>query len=89
MLSQILSSPKVTSLAPHERLPEILVVPRAVELAGPLRTPLGLAQWKRASCPGKAGTSGFLLCWPRLGTEHLPGALCSGTGSPALGLCSP
>ena len=26
----------------------------AVELAGPLRTPLGLAQWKRASSPGKA-----------------------------------
>ena len=26
---------------------------------------------------------------PGLGTEHLPGALCSGTGSPALGLCSP
>ena len=25
---------------------------------------------------------------PGLGTEHLPGALCSGTGSPALGLCS-
>ena len=24
-----------------------------------------------------------------LGTEPLPGALCSGTGSPALGLCSP
>ena len=24
---------------------------------------------------------------PGLGTEHLPGALCSGTGSPALGLC--
>ena len=23
---------------------------------------------------------------PGLGTEHLPGALCSGTGSPALGL---
>ena len=22
-------------------------------------------------------------------TEHLPGAPCSGTGSPALGLCSP
>ena len=26
---------------------------------------------------------------PGLGTEHLPGALCSGTGSPVLGLCSP
>ena len=26
---------------------------------------------------------------PGLGTEPLPGALCSGTGSPALGLCSP
>ena len=25
---------------------------------------------------------------PGLGTEPLPGALCSGTGSPALGLCS-
>ena len=32
----------------------------AVELEGPLRTTLGLAQWKRASSPGKAGTSGFL-----------------------------
>ena len=31
-----------------------------MELAGPLRTPVGLAQWKRASSPGKAGTSGFL-----------------------------
>ena len=26
---------------------------------------------------------------PGLGTEPLPGALCSGTGSPAMGLCSP
>ena len=26
---------------------------------------------------------------PGLGAEHLPGALCSVTGSPALGLCSP
>ena len=26
---------------------------------------------------------------PGLGPEHLPGAPCSGTGSPALGLCSP
>ena len=32
----------------------------AVELAGPLRTTLCLAQWKRASSPGTAGTSGFL-----------------------------
>ena len=31
-----------------------------VEVAGPLGTPLGLAQWKRASSPGKARTSGFL-----------------------------
>ena len=29
-------------------------------LAGPLGTPLGLAQWKRASSRGEAGTSGFL-----------------------------
>ena len=28
--------------------------------AGPLRTPLGMAQWKRASPRGEAGTSGFL-----------------------------
>ena len=28
-----------------------------VELAGPLGTPLGLAQWKRASSRGEAGTS--------------------------------
>ena len=27
--------------------------------------PLGLAQRKRASPRGEAGTSGFLLCWPR------------------------
>ena len=32
----------------------------AVELAGPLGTPLGLAQWKRASSRGEAGSSGFL-----------------------------
>ena len=32
----------------------------AVELAGPLGTPLGLAQWKRASSRGETGTSGFL-----------------------------
>ena len=31
-----------------------------MELAGPLRTPLGLAQWKRTSSRGEAGTSGFL-----------------------------
>ena len=32
----------------------------AVELVGPLGTPLGLAQWKRTSSRGEAGTSGFL-----------------------------
>ena len=32
----------------------------AVEVAGPLGTPLGLAQRKRASPRGEAGTSGFL-----------------------------
>ena len=31
-----------------------------MELAGPLGTPLGLAQWKRASSRREAGTSGFL-----------------------------
>ena len=31
-----------------------------MELAGPLGTPLGLAQRKRASPRGEAGTSGFL-----------------------------
>ena len=31
-----------------------------VELAVPLRTPLGLSQWKRASSRGEAGTSDFL-----------------------------
>ena len=31
-----------------------------MEVAGPLGTPLGLAQRKRASPRGKAGTSGFL-----------------------------
>ena len=31
-----------------------------MEVAGPLGTPLGLAQWKRASPRGEAGTSGFL-----------------------------
>ena len=31
-----------------------------MELAGPLGTPLGLAQLKRASPRGEAGTSGFL-----------------------------
>ena len=31
-----------------------------MELMGPLGTPLGLAQWKRASFRGEAETSGFL-----------------------------
>ena len=31
-----------------------------MEVAGPLGTPLGLAQWKRASSRGEAGTSDFL-----------------------------
>ena len=31
-----------------------------MELAGSLGTPLGFAQWKRASSRGEAGTSGFL-----------------------------
>ena len=31
-----------------------------MEVAGPLGTRLGLAQWKRASPRGEAGTSGFL-----------------------------
>ena len=31
-----------------------------MELAGPLGTPLGLVQWKRASSRGEAGTSVFL-----------------------------
>ena len=31
-----------------------------MEFAGPLETPLGMAQWKRASPQGEAGTSGFL-----------------------------
>ena len=33
--------------------------------------------------------SRIILLAPGLGTEHLPGALCSGNGSPALGLCLP
>ena len=37
-----------------------------MEVAGPLGTPLGLAQRKRASPRGEAGTSGFLdLAGPR------------------------
>ena len=31
-----------------------------MEVAGPLGTPLGLAQWKRASFRVDAGTSGFI-----------------------------
>ena len=31
-----------------------------MELAGPLGTPLGLSQWKRASSRGEGGTSDFL-----------------------------
>ena len=31
-----------------------------MEFAGPLGTPLGMAQWKRASPRGEAVTSGFL-----------------------------
>ena len=37
-----------------------LETPSRVEVAGPLGTPLGLAQRKRASPRGEAGTSGFL-----------------------------
>ena len=40
-------------LAPHERLPELPIM-------GPLGTPLGLSQWKKASSRVEAGTSGFL-----------------------------
>ena len=46
---------------------------------------LGLCQARNPSLlSGVLGTG-----LPGLGTEHLPGALYSGTGSPALGLCSP
>ena len=31
-----------------------------MELVDPLRTPLGLAQWKRASSRGETGTSSFV-----------------------------
>ena len=48
----------------------------------------GIELQSRARNPSlRSGVLGTGL--PGLGTEHLPGALCSGTGSPALGLCSP
>ena len=66
---------------------------------------LGLLSPSRAELSGPRETTrptkpGIPLCflsvalhrrslYPGLGTEPLPGALCSGTGSPALGLCSP
>ena len=34
-----------------------------MELAGPLGTPLGLAQWKRASSRGETGNLGFPHPW--------------------------
>ena len=55
----------------------------------PTRTPTRAARDRPApgALPALSGVLGTGL--PGLGTEHLPGALCSGTGSPALGLCSP
>ena len=44
-----------------------------MEVAGPLGTPLGLAQRKRASPRGEAGTSGFLSVSPLRGLEGVPG----------------
>ena len=50
-----------------------------MELAGPLGTPLGLAQRKRASPRGEAGTSGFLSVSHT--PESLQVALPPGQGS--------
>ena len=58
--------------------------------------PVGTVHRGRYRCYGGHGLSSEwsapsepLDGLPGLGTEHLPGALCSGTGAPALGLCSP
>ena len=44
-------------------------------------SPIIKSHWSASLLSGVLGTG-----LPGLGTEHLPGALCSGTGSPALGL---
>ena len=52
-----------------------------MEVAGPLGTPLGLAQRKRASPRGEAGTSGF-LCVSDLNLSKLAHEMeALGTGS--------
>ena len=50
---------------------------------------LGSITTNRASGRDGIPVELFQILIPGLGTEHLPGAPCSGTGSPALGLCSP
>ena len=58
--------------------------PRPPRPTSPTRSPpRGARRTERAASLAARATA------PGLGTEHLPGALCSGTGSPALGLCSP
>ena len=42
----------------------------AVDFEGPFGTPLGLVQWKKASSPVEAGTSGFLSI-----SDSIPGSL--------------
>ena len=48
---------------PHSQVPPLVVMSGILILCsweGPLGTPLGSVQWKRASPRGEAGTSGFL-----------------------------
>ena len=71
-----------------KKMEEILVqcLGREESLVKQMATPARiLAQARNPSLLSGVLGSGL----PGLGTEHLPGALCSGTGSPALGLCSP
>ena len=57
-------SPGKESSHPGRIRNDITLAPPPVEVAGPLGTPLGLAQRKRASPRGEAGTSGFLCAPP-------------------------
>ena len=62
-----------------------------MELAGPLGTLLGSAQWKRASSRGEAGTSGFLsdsdsdCTVPAVLGQESQASSCLRKGTPLLG----
>ena len=74
---------------PKRRKMDFLLVQLALaDLYAGGGTALSQLAWELLGEPRRA--AGDLACrCVHLLREHLPGALCSGTGSPALGLCSP